>query len=444
MRASLLIVAGCAGWLLPQIPAQTRSPYDSAAAYVQQSRNELAIPILQKLVAGSPQDLKARNLLGIALLNLGRREQAAAQFRRAWEIDTTFYPALKNLALAELALGRRTESRAHFEQVLKLKQDDPVAHLNLAEMDYADHRYLAALAHYQRSGGLFLKDRPATLRAMRAAIAGGNPKAAIEIGEPLGQSVEVLRVLAEAYEQAGDTQRAYDALRIASRVNPDDEAVYLDLMALCVEHQTWDLAIQVSDAALGRVPQSFRVRVQRGAVFALKGEVETAEREFAEAARIAPHEVAPQVSLALARVQLNRVPEAIAGLRACRAEHPKDYVVNWILGETLSQAEDSGEALPLLEEAVRLAPREAAPRVLLGKLLAKRGELKRAALELEAAVKLQPDDVSAQYVLATIYRKAGNLKRADELFEKVGNARIDSPEDTAKRSMREVTRRSGR
>src|SRR5437763_479638 len=108
MRASLLMIAGCVCYLVPYAAAQTPSSYQSAATYVQQSRNDLAIPILQKLLAGSPRDLKARNLLGIALLNLGRREEAAAQFRRTCEIDATFYPALKNLALAELALGRRT------------------------------------------------------------------------------------------------------------------------------------------------------------------------------------------------------------------------------------------------------------------------------------------------------------------------------------------------
>ena len=439
MRAAVIMVAGCISCF-----SQAPSPYQTATSYVQQSRNDLAIPILQKLLASTPGDLRARNLLGIALMNSGRREEAAVQFRRAWELDATFYPALKNLALAELALGRRADSRAHFEQVLKLKPDDAASHLNLAEMDFADHRYTAAVSHYQRTGGLLLKDAQTALRAMRAGIAGGNPAASIEIGTQLGESVEVLRLLAQAYEQSGDTQRAYDALRNASRLSPTDESIYLDLMALCVEHQTWDLAIQVAEAALSRLPQSFRIQVERGAVYALKGDVEAAERDFAKAVQLAPREVMPRVSLALAQVQLNRIPEAIAGLRACRAEHPKDYVVNWILGETLSQTEQANDAIPFLAEAARLGPRESAPRVLLGKLYARRGDLQAAARELEAALKIQPDDVTAQYQLATVYRKSGNLKRADELFEKVGNARTDSPADDAKRTLQEVIRRSGR
>jgi Flp pilus assembly protein TadD len=439
MRVAILIVAGCMGCF-----AQAPSPYQIAASHVQQSRSDLAIPILQRLLAESPRDLRARNLLGIALLNAGRREEAAAQFRRTWELDATFYPALKNLALIEVAIGRTAEARVHFEQVLKLKPDDAASHLNLGEMEYANAKYASALAHYQQSGGLHLKDSGVALRAMRAGLAGGNPKAAVEIGVQLDASVEVLRLMAQGYEQSGNTQRAYDMLRAATRAAPEDESVYLDLMALCVEHQTWDLALQVAEAALDRLPQSFRLRVERGAVLALKGDVEAAEKEFAEAVRIAPREVMPRVSLALAQVQLQRIPEAVAGLRACRAEHPKDYVVNWILGETLSQTEEADQAIPFLQEAARLGPREAAPRVLLGKLLARRGDLVGAARELEAALKIQPEDVTAQYQLATVYRKSGNLKRADELFEKVGNARAESPAEGARRSLQEVIRRSGR
>src|SRR5436853_6959050 len=104
MMRAWLIVAGVWLGLTALSPAQGSSPYQSAVTHVQQGRNDLAIPILNQLVASSPRDLKARNLLGIALLNSGRREDAAAQFRSAVAIDATFYPALKNPAIAELAL----------------------------------------------------------------------------------------------------------------------------------------------------------------------------------------------------------------------------------------------------------------------------------------------------------------------------------------------------
>jgi tetratricopeptide (TPR) repeat protein len=426
-------------------PAVAQTAYQTAVSHVQQGRNDLAIPELEKLVASSPNDLRARNLLGIALLNSGRRADAVAQFQRAIAIDASFYPAIKNLAAAELAMGKTAAARAHFEQVLKLAPGDAATHFQLAELDYAEKRYAEAAAHYQRSGDLLQKTSGATLRAMRASLNARDPAAAIRIGEQSSRSVEMVTALAQAYEQSGDTQRAYDALRSATQLEPRNEAPYLDLMSLCLDHHTWDLALEVSAVALGNLPQSWRVRLERGAVLALKGDLAAAETSFLDAARIAPQEPLPQVSLALARVQLGRVPEAIEGLRASRVRNPRDYATNWILGETLAQQADAeDEAISVLEDAARLGPREAAPKVLLGKLFARRGDLPRAARELEAALRIEPDSVTAQYQLATVYRKAGDTARAEKLFAKVGQARTEDPEESARHNLEQIIRKSSR
>jgi tetratricopeptide (TPR) repeat protein len=425
-----------------QIRAQ--SPYQTALADVQQGYNERAIPALEKLLAASPKDLKARNLLGIALLNSGRRDEAAVQFRKAIAVDPTFYQALKNLALVELAQSKRADARTHLDQVLKFAPNDVAVHFHLGELDYGDRRYAQAVVHYERSMELVVKDSNAGVRAMQASLNAGKVAVAIQIGERLPRTTEVLSLLAQAHEMSGETQRAYDTLRSATQVDPSNEAPYLDLMSLCLQHHTWDLALEISEVALNHLPQSWRVRIQRGAVLALKGDLAAAESEFLQAARIAPREPVPQVALALARVQLNHLPEAIDGLRACRSQNPRDYVTNWILGETLAQQGDDEAALPVLEGAVLLAPREARPRVLLGKVLARRGDLARAARELEAALKIEPGDITAQYQLATIYRKSGDNARADALFEKVGKARTDNNEDSAKRNLEQIIRKSSR
>jgi len=196
----LLILA--LAWLAAASP---QAGYSDAVAWVQQSRNDLAIPALQNLLTKSPGDLKARNLLGIALLNSGRREEAAAEFMRAIAIDPNFVPSIKNLGIAEVALGRRKEARVHFEQVLKLAPNDVVCHLNLGELHYADKRYTQALAHYKQTGGLYLKDMQVALRALRSAVYGANSSVAIEIGVQVPNSAEAQALLAQAYEQAGDT-----------------------------------------------------------------------------------------------------------------------------------------------------------------------------------------------------------------------------------------------
>jgi len=421
--------------------ADPQAGYGEAVALVQQSRNAEAIPILEELLTRTPGDLKARNLLGIALLNSGKREEAAAQFVRAMQQDPAFYPAIKNLAVAEIALKRLPQARAHFEEVLKLAPNDPVSHLNLGEFDFADRRYAEALAHYRQSGGLHLKEPQVAVRALRAAVESGSLSAAVEIGTQLSPSAELSTLLAQAYERSGDTQAAYDTLRAGTQREPENESLYLDLISLCIQHHTWDLGLQVADAGIGRLPKSSHLRVQRGAVYGLKGDLDAAERDFAEAARLDPQDVLPQVALALTRVQFDRVAEAVAGLRACRDQHPNDYLVNWILGETLANQGEDEEAWRALSSARRLAPREAAPRLLLGKLLVRRGDLAGAAREFEFALQLEPANVAAMYQLATVYRKTGKIQRADQLFDKVSQAGTTAATGSPSLTLEQLLRR---
>jgi tetratricopeptide (TPR) repeat protein len=137
--------------------------------------------------------------------------------------------------------------------------------------------------HYERSITLVVKDSAAGVRALHACLSAG-----VQIGEQLPRTVEVLSLLAQAYETRRETQRAYDALRSATRLDPRNEAPYLDLMSLSLEHHTWDLALEISEVALSHLPGSWRVRLQRGAVLALKGDVAAAESDFVQAAGMAP------------------------------------------------------------------------------------------------------------------------------------------------------------
>ena len=85
----------------------------------------------------SPRDLKALNLMGIALTGAGRRDAANERFEAALAIDPRFYPARKNLAVNEYDAGRVGKARAHFESVLKIVPADEVANLYMGEILYA-------------------------------------------------------------------------------------------------------------------------------------------------------------------------------------------------------------------------------------------------------------------------------------------------------------------
>jgi len=241
-----------------------------------------------------------------------------------------------------------------------------------------------------------------------------------------------LNLIAQAHEKAGRTKEAYESLRKATEINPRDEVNYLDLIGLCLEHQNYDLGIEIADVGLKLIPESHRLRLVHGVIQATDGRMDLAEKDFAQAAEVAPPEVSlPIVSRGLILLQMNRAGEAVELFRQRAQTHPNDYLVHWFLAEALIRqgaatgSPEEQEAEAALQTSIRQKPEVPQTHLMLGKLLLKRGDLISAAKHLETAMQLDPKDTSAAYQLAALYRKQGNTKRAAELFAQVGKAKSE-------------------
>src|SRR5262249_39794532 len=66
---------------------------------------------------------------------------------------------------------------------------------------------------------------------------------------------ELDNLLAEAYKGAGQVQPAIDALREATQLAPLDENNYIDLVALCIDHDAFDLGFEVLGVGLHYLPE---------------------------------------------------------------------------------------------------------------------------------------------------------------------------------------------
>src|SRR5262249_35016157 len=115
------------------------APYDCALFYVGRQDFESAIGYLNQELKQSPRNLKALNLLGIALTGKAQIHETNIQFKKALRINPLFYPALKNLAINEFTLNRRPEAKAHLEVVLKHEPEDKVTHLYLGEIAFEEN-----------------------------------------------------------------------------------------------------------------------------------------------------------------------------------------------------------------------------------------------------------------------------------------------------------------
>ena len=477
--------------------------YDCALLHFGRRQYAEAIRELDRILAASPRDLKALNLLGITLTASGDAASANKRFQAALAIDPTFTAARKNLAINEYESGGVTAARGHFEQVLRAAPSDEIAHVYMGEIEYAAKRPRAAVEHYSKAGGRFAQSPVWTLHYGRALLDAGRAgdavavldripasegvalfEAAVALGQSgapadaarlfaaarktysdpysagfnealmrigAGDHVGAIRVVQEliaegkapaelynlvsrAYAGAGRLQEAYDALRQAARLDPAAPENYVDLATIALEHESFDLGLEIVDIGLGRLPSSAILHLQRGVLLAMKGALEDAEKEFETARRLDPAQSVSYAALAMVWMQSGQTEKAVEVLRA-EMPRSRDHVVPYMFAVALlrsgveAAAPGGDEAVSALRASIKANARFAPAHAELGRLLLKRGETDLAVRELETATSLEPENTPALYALSQAYRKKGDGPRAQELLARVSKLNAEERGD---------------
>jgi tetratricopeptide (TPR) repeat protein len=491
----------------------TASLYECAVAHVERQEFTEAIRALDRFLATSPNDLKALNLLGIALTGAGRTSDANDRFRQALNIDPAFVPALKNLGVNEFNSGKVADAGRYFEQVLRHVPDDPIAHVHLGEIAFAEHRFAVARTHYERAGEPVLQHVPWILHYARCLLAvhdtakamvlldripeadvdgqfeagvalgeaaayaeaarffgasrrgykdpyaaaynqilmlieGGEYQPAIDVADDLFghgmKTAELYNLVSRAYVGTDRLKDAYDALREAARLEPTGEAHYLDLALICLDHENYDLGLEIVEVGLTYLPDSSRLHLHRGVVLAMKGLMEQAETEFDRARQLAPDGAAAYVALAMTWMQTGRTPKAVDMLRERARLERSNAAIQHMFGVALVRSgvdpsEPAGlEAINAFRAAIRLDPQLGGAYAELGKMLLKRDEIESSIAALERAVALEPDRVAPAYSLAQAYRRTGQTARAQALLARVSALNARERGDDADADLRRI------
>jgi len=233
---------------------------------------------------------------------------------------------------------------------------------------------------------------------------------------------ELDNLLAEAYEGNKQTQEAVDTLREATLLAPEDEDTYLDLAALCMNHDSLDLGMEILNVGLRYHPQSDRLVFQRGLFHAMQNQFELAERDFQLAAELAPEKNFSYVGLGVSYMQTGNLPQAITILRQRTHVKPNDSVLQYLLGEALIRSgATSGdpsfkEAQAALATSVRLNPNFPESHVALAKIYLKENRIEDAVAHLEEARALDPKNQAAYSQLAIAYRRQGKPELAQQML----------------------------
>ena len=152
---------------------------------------------------------------------------------------------------------------------------------------------------------------------------------------------------------------------------------------------------------------------------------EEATRAFEHCLALEPRNVKAQSNLGLSYAGLNRISEAHAAfLKAIEWQADalrKDPEAFIGLGDLLIQQNRAAEAVPYLQQAVEIAPRESRAREKLGSAYLNLNQLGAAQNQLESAISLDPRNPALHYLLGSVYRKQGDPEKAKAEFERFQN-----------------------
>ena len=483
--------------LVAALLAASDSPeYTRAAAMVRDGEWDQAIGVLQPLLKSSPNNPKVLNLLGLALTGKGDLTEANKEFLSALEVDASFYPALKNLAINELTLKQPESAEKHLAAALRFAPRDPVCHAYLGALAFHRHDYKQAEEHFDMAG-TFVANLPGIrLDAVEGYLGTDRKQKALDMLNQIGsrtmdtqelfragyalartdlygeaipyfqavrdrspqsydaafnlavcftrtrqfpaaitlltalrergdKTAEVDNLLAAAYEGDKQTQRATEMLREAATLAPLDENNYLDLAAVCSDHEAYDLAIETLNVGLHYLPNSDRLIFQRGVIRAMMGQFDRAESDFELSSSLAPEKDLAYVGLGITYMEKSTLPQAVSLLRKRTREKPDDYLLRYLLGEALIRSgarpgdPEMTEAQTALEESVRLNPNFSRSRIDLGKVLLKQNRVDEAVQQLERARELDPNDKAVYSQLAAAYQRNGRDKEATAMLAMV-------------------------
>jgi len=230
---------------------------------------------------------------------------------------------------------------------------------------------------------------------------------------------------------------------------PTDERNYLDLAALCIDHNAPEIGLEVLDTGLRNVPNSARLLTIRGAILANMGKTEAAQKDFEEASRAQPDSFYGTIGLSVLLAENERLAEAEILLRKRLRNAPHDAVLNYLFADVLlRQGALPGtpafrEARRALDLSVREQPGFAKSHVALGRLYLKAGEADSAVRELQIAVRQDPRSPTALSQLMLALRKLGRTGEAGAVAAQLNELLTSQRKEEVERNRIHVSKSDG-
>jgi tetratricopeptide (TPR) repeat protein len=453
--------------------AQTdRDRTSGIASALQAKEFDKALALLQPEIKQSPLNSKLWTLQALALSGKGDTKGALVAYQTALKNSPEYLPALEGAAQIEYNAGSQNAVPL-LKHLLRLRPDDPTTHAMLAVLaekrgdcaQAVEHfgsigslldseptlreEYVScllklkqpeqAISVYQRSLDLNPADTDARHQLAAVQLVAEQPKAALDTLAPLLErdrpEARTLELAASAYEAAGNTQMAVTTLRQAIVIDPHNVDLYLDFTVLSMDHQSFEVGVDMINVGLKVEPRAAPLYVARGVLYVQLAKYDEAGDDFEKAEQLEPNEQIASVAKGLEEAQANDLDQALKTVRSRLASKPNDPYLLYLLADVLAQmgpqpgSQNFQTALRSLKQAIALQPTLVAARDVLAKLYLQAGQNQAAIEQCREALKNDTKDQTALYHLIQALRKTGNKQELPDLLKRLADLRAESTKE---------------
>lgn len=340
------------------------------ALYLRKKDLTKALAAVNALEKKQPDNPLTYNVRGIVELGKGDVGSARDSFARALQLQPTYLPAARNLAMLDLADNKPDRAKQRYEAILAKDPKSEEALLSLAELT-------------QVSGA------PAseTGKALDRAVAARPDSLAIRVAQ-----VNLLR-------QMGDRTGALAAAQQADAALPDNPQILEVLGRSQLDMGDVDRAIATYGKLAQALPQSSTPLLLQAEAYIAAKNLDGALQLLNKALELQPGLVQAQKSIAILQIKLGRYDLALVQARAIQKELPKDPLGYVLEAGVLTAQRKQGDAERLLTTTLKRTP---APSVVLElyDLQRKTGRTAEANALAERWIRENPKDVDVLQYLA--------------------------------------------
>ncbi len=473
IRLAVILLAGVAATLA----AAQNGPADQIAAALRAKDFERAAEISRSALQKSPGDPRLWTLQGIALSNQGKTTEALTAFQTALKISPNSVAALAGAAQIQYQLGSR-QAVSLLNRLLQLRPDDPTAHAMLAVLDYRQGNCTSAVSHFGRAGTLLdtqlsaqqaygtclvrLKQLDAATKVFQRTLAlnpddprerrllaaiqlmARKPQDAIMTLKPLldggNPDAQTLELASSAHEQAGNTPEAVSALRQAILLDPRNPNLYIDFANLSLDHQSFQVGVNVITEGISLQPKSASLYLARGVLNVQLADYEKAEADFETAHELDPSQSLSTAAQGLLAAQQNNLDAALGAVQAKLARKRDDAYLLYLQADFLAQkgaepgTPEFQTALLSAKRAIALQPSLGDARGVLAKLYMQSGQYREAAGQCRQALEINPKDQTAVYRLIQALRRTGDRAAIPALLKRLAELRQQAAREEGERN----------